>query len=204
MKTIIFLICGIVVFQIASSQELGISASHLWTDNKELQNPNGFGVYVGKNLSNYFSLKLSYDYIYNERNYFGTLSSGMDLNPNWESIETFANAHLSKLSIVIIPYCSEYISVGGGVTVSTNYFSVVKTGLQTQLKSSWYGEQKFGSGYFFQVQLFPFQTLPFILNVNASREFMNRSTIIVTDVEMPYFQTLKVSSIQIGLSYAFK
>jgi len=88
----------------AQPLEIGITASHLWTNNKELQNPIGFGAYISKNFSDFLSLKFSYEYIYNERNYYGTLSSWMELNSTWESIQTYADANLWKLSLAFIPY----------------------------------------------------------------------------------------------------
>ena len=204
MKTIKILVFGILLSTFAISQEIGINTSRLWTNDKELGNPNSFGVYLSKNLSNYFTLRLSYDYAFNERKYNGSLGSGMDLNSVWEPIETFADANLLKLSIVLVPYSSEIVSLNGGFLFSTNYLSVEKQGLQTQKQNRWDNEQKFGIGYLFLIRLFPFQSFQLTININASKEFMSRSTIFVTDVEMPFYQSVNVSSIQFGLGYIIK
>ena len=204
MKAIKILTFGFLLSTFASSQEIGISASQLWTDSKILQKPIGYGVYVSKNLSRYFSAKLSYEYIYNERNYYGTLSTWMDLNHVYETIHTSATANLWKLSLSLIPYHSEIFLVSGGFTLSTNNFSSDTRGQQTNRQSKISGEQKFGIGYVFLVQLFPIQSFPLAININGSREFLNRALIIATDVseyQVSFYNSINISKFQIGLGY---
>lgn len=204
MKTKLFLIFSLLFNNVSSSQEVGVIASKIWTDNKELQNSIGFGAYLSKDISKFFTIRLSYEYLSNKRIYNGYISTGIiGHNAVWEQIQSTSHANLWKLQLVVFPIRFESVSFGVGSTISNNFFSLDKKGFQTGKSSSSHDSQKFGIGYSFYVQSSPIQSVPIVVTINASRDFLGYSA-IATESDNSFAQPMNTVILQIGLGYTFK
>lgn len=188
----------------SSSQEIGIIGSKYWTNNSELQNPLGFGIYLSKDFSTLFSIKLNYEYLANERIYEGVTGTGiLGENAVQEKIKSSSRANLWKLSFAIVPLDLELLRFYTGLALSSGSFSADKHGQQTGKKVSSLDGQKFGAGFFFNIKTPPFKIIPIVITVNVSRDYFGTSS-MATDIETPFSQKMTTTNLQICLGYVLK
>lgn len=203
-KVNLVLIVGFFIVCPAISQEIGVLGSKYWTDNSELQNPLGFGAYLSKDISELFSVKLSYEYLSNERVYDGTTSNGLiGENTVQERIKSNSHANLWKLHFSVSPIRFELLRFYTGIVLSNNFFNAERHGQQTGRNVPLHNGQKFGIGLFFNIQMLPLETIPILITVNASKEYLGTSS-MATDVDLPFAKKMTTTNLQLCLGYILK
>ena len=131
---VIFLIFTILFVSNLYSQEIGIVSSKQWTDNSEIENPAGLGVYLYLPVSK-VGVQFEYSTAWNERIVKGNISSGF-MNPAQNTIPERIRNNSTQQSLefgLVIPeilnYNSFAFNIGGGFSV--DWFSGERNGLES-------------------------------------------------------------------------
>lgn len=206
MKFYCTILLAIFVFPtLTFSQELGLSFSKLWTNNYELENPEGFGIYILQPVifSN-LRLQVEYTYFQNKREYFGYLVGGFLPYPVPEKERIISNSYLHSIELSIRPTFlkSKYINGSLGLGISHNIMGGKREALTTKRKADLYGGSKFGVALAFYLETEKIHSFP--LNVFLSGKFKYiRSSIQPTDIEAPFSLEITSYIIQIGVFHKF-
>jgi len=188
---------------LTSAQEVGVFITRIYSDNAEMENPFGLGVFFSKNISRSFIVGISCERFANERTYDGYTCVGLGFDPVWEPIKSSVNTNILKLRLTGIPLQYEYISFGVGSAVSMTFISISKRGSQTGRSVPAQGGQKFGYGFSMLARVTPLKSLPLKINVEAQRDFLGKSKSFATDTENPFYGKIVLTNITIGVSYSF-
>jgi hypothetical protein len=203
MKTNCLLLLIFLYLEASPCQEIGIVASQTWTDNAELQNPVGFGVYLATNPSKPICFRITYEYLSNRRVYEGFMVGGqLPTNAVFEQIQSSSHANLWKLNLLAVPLQYRSTSFAIGAVMSTNFYSGNKKGALTGKSFDSINGQKFGIGYVFQIHIFPLESLPIAIGISASREFLGYSN-MATDTDAPFAASMSTTNIQLAAGYSF-
>jgi hypothetical protein len=201
----IILTTALLILCNAEAQEIGIAGSQAWTDNVELGNPYGIGLYVSENLTNAIVLKVGYDYFSNDRTYVG-VTSDLEIvaqNPVSELIQSSTQAKLWNVTLLYEPLRFDWIHVEMGPSVTTSFFSIQKRGTQTGRDVSALGGQKFGLGYLIRIRMEPMAAIPIAISIAASGDLLGYSG-SATDVETPFFSPIRFTVLRLSVGYSFR
>jgi len=122
MKQIIILCLLLLLFGISSAKtgiEIGLTGNSGWTSNKYLEDPDGWGFFIAKSLSQNVTVRFSFDRFSKDTRYYGVMQFGFLLpNPDTtrEFIATEARVHFYELSLhhVIVNGNKMRLDAGGG------------------------------------------------------------------------------------------
>jgi len=187
------------------SQEIGIAPIKIWTNNIEIGNPAGFGVYFFQPIGR-LGIKLEYVLSTgNSRSYYGILNGGFLLSPEeyiYDSVSIKSKFHAFELSLhlpKLFELFKNNFNIGAGVTF--DYFSQEKKGLNNGQKLST-DENKPGFFYSFSISRENFFNLPFKLELLFKHKAL-RSGSFATDTEQPFTDAIDVKELQLNLGYIF-
>jgi len=190
------------VSSLTSAQEAGAFVAQAWSNNAEVEDPLGFGIYLSSNPSALLVIGISFERFANDRTYEG-YSTVFTPNPVWESINSSVRATMWKLRLSFFPLKYDYFSFGIGSAVSANWISISKRGVGTGNRVATEGGQKFGVGISLLARITPIEFLPLAVNIDGQRHFLSESTSVVTNTEMPFKRSMAITSLSIGISYFF-
>jgi len=204
MKTIKYLFIACILVIDSNAQEIGIAATKIWTDNKEIENPIGFSIFFFQPIGK-LGIKFEYVYAINSRRYYGFLNGGFLLSPQeyiQDSISSKSifraielSFHLPKLFGLL----QNYLNIGAGVTFDK--FRREKVGLNSGKKFSTY-ENKFGFFYSVSVSRQDIFKLPIKLEILFKHKGL-MSGGFATDTEQPFTGAIDVRELQFNFAYMF-
>lgn len=186
------------------SQEIGIAPIKIFTENSEIKNPFGFGVYVEQPIWK-INIKLEYDYAKSERNYFGLLNGGFLIAPQdfiQDSINSNSSFRSFELSFSVprlFEVFSNYFNIGGGISLDN--FSRDEIGLTTGRKIT-SADSKFGIFYSISLSRLRILKLPIKLEILYKQKIL-ASGRYATDAVNPFADINSMQVIQINLGYIF-
>ena len=202
---VIFLIFTILFVSNLYSQEIGIVSSKQWTDNSEIENPAGLGVYLYLPVSK-VGVQFEYSTAWNERIVKGNISSGF-MNPAQNTIPERIRNNSTQQSLefgLVIPeilnYNSFAFNIGGGFSV--DWFSGERNGLESGIKKQMYSENKLGVFYSLSISRSEIFNLPLELGILFKQKYLY-GNVWVTDIYQPFKGDVYVHQLQLTLGYKF-
>lgn len=205
MKYISIIIASIFLSSLSFSQEVGMSYSKLWSGHYEIENPNGFGIFISKSISR-VGLKLEYTNHRNEREYYGYIISGFMQHPTEkqeELVKSYSQIHSIDLSVNYPLLKIKNINFGIGAGIGQNIMSGKREGTQTGKTSNLFDSTKLGMFLEATITLEKMKHIP--ISFYIAGKFKNIiASQAPTDIESPFSNEINSSSLQFGLSYKLK
>jgi hypothetical protein len=204
MKIIKYFLLSMALFFNANSQEIGLAPVKIWTDNKEIENPIGFGIYFFQPIS-VVGIKLEYVRAKNTRNYYGLVYGGFLLRPEdsiQDSILSNSSFRAIELSLIfpkLFEVFGNQVNIGTGVTFDK--FNREKSGLTTGKKFETY-ENKFGVFYSVSISRRHIFNLPVKLEILFKHKALSDGN-LATDTEQPFAEAIDIKELQLNFAYVF-
>ena len=197
----------IVIFLFAINlypQEIGISPVKLWTNNREIENPIGYGIHAFLPMGK-FGVKFEYMAAKNERSYYGFVSGGFIISPEdfiQESITSKSSyrafefsAHIPRL----FEFYQIYLNIGAGMTFDK--FTRNKTGLSSGKEYS-ISENKFGVFYAISLSRYDIFGLPLKMEILFKHKGLAAGN-YATDSDQPFVEAMDIKELQLNFAYMF-
>ena len=187
------------------SQEIGISASKIWTNNYEIENPTGFGVYYSQAIGK-FALKLGYFAANSERNYYGFLVNGFVSGPEYYSKEsvisksTYSSLELSINTKNLVEFLGTSFNVGIGI--SSDKFGCSRRGSDSEREIDVDEENKLSIFLCISISKKDIFGLPVKLEILMSHKGLKNGKYVV-DSEQLFVSLNDIKRLQLNLAYAF-
>jgi len=201
MRPAFFILIFLIEAPFIWSQEIGVTASQLYSDNYELQNPFGYGIFIALPSNSSFQIQFEYSNHQNTRKYFGPLFRGFYVEPlileNVESKSKITSYEFSLLkSLFLSPRSSFYIGAG----ISRNHLQDIRKGLRTNRSLKLADESRWGYQIILRGERILFKNLP--LHGFGTVKIKNLPSFSTgTDVEFPFGESLGFIQIQIGIVF---
>ncbi|MBI4428227.1 MAG: hypothetical protein HY562_03825 [Ignavibacteriales bacterium] len=193
----------LVTFRSSPAQELGLSVAQLWTNNSELLEPTGIGVYVSKSLSKSVVVRLSYEGFKTLRTFEGVTGNAfLGESSVQEQIRSESRAQIFRLGLSYFPLHFDWVYLGFGISVSENALSLRQTGTQTSRLVINEDVQKLGLGYSLNALFIPSQSIPMRINISVTNDFLERSRSEPVVVQ-PYTNPIITVSLQLAAGFSF-
>jgi hypothetical protein len=190
----------------ACGQEVGVTGLKLWSDNDQLENPFGFGIYAASSVAKKMNARLEYNYVAKTRLFTGqipeTVNPDPKADPETEAIEGRARLHAVDLSFLFEMIQTSMVNIDLGFVLGLNILGGKREGLSTGLSADWSGATKFGIGLAGMLKTPEIQNLPLSFNVVFKQKLLRSST-ASADEEDPFSDSLNISQLQIGIAYKF-
>ncbi|MFH2048917.1 MAG: hypothetical protein ABIJ12_05690 [bacterium] len=187
------------------SQEIGILGSKSWTNNQELDNPFGFGLYLSQPLFQKLDVRVEFRRCTNQRKYLGKTyidTLGYSIT---EIIKSNSYMNSIELSFIysILKFYSFNLKIGPGI--SANTLDADKKGKETGRSIGVLGVDKFGLSLLINLVTDEIASVPLHMNFLYKRNYIGYigPTRVATDIENPFKDFINISELQIGLSYSF-
>ncbi|MCH7612885.1 MAG: hypothetical protein IIB45_05940 [Candidatus Marinimicrobia bacterium] len=197
----------IVLISFVSNQEIGIIGSKSWTNNQDIENPLGFGLYIAQPLFQKLHVRLEFSRHTNQRKYIGTTYDGgpVGYNSKTELIKSYAYINSLELSFIYSVLESKYFNLKIGPGINTNSLDANKKGMETGRPVAVLGVDKFGLSLLINIVTNELKFVPLRLNCLYKRRYLGYigATRVATDIENPFEDLIDISELQLGLSYSF-
>ncbi|PKL87887.1 MAG: hypothetical protein CVV23_13070 [Ignavibacteriae bacterium HGW-Ignavibacteriae-2] len=204
MRNIKCLFVAFLFFINTNAQEIGIAPVKIWTDNKEIKNPYGLGVYIFQSIGR-FGIKAEYVAAKNSRTYYGLLNGGFLIAPedflqdSISSKSTFRAIELSVYLTKLLEIFENHLNIGAGI--SFDKFTRVKTGLTSRKRFETY-ENKFGIFYAISVSRHNIFNSPLKLELLFKHKGLMSGN-YATDTEQPFTGTIGIKELQLNFAFMF-
>ncbi len=200
---LIFISCSRLLY----SQDIGLYGIKAFTNNYELRNPSGTGVFLSIPLNReHFRINFDYMVLFNKRTFTGRIISGFlppEALSETEKIKSNSQCVLFDLTFLLKAYQWKTNSIYLGLGFNTARFSGQRKGLTTGLTKELWGTTKVGISLgfsFIKAQLF---TERLNLITNMKYRLLNSGE-FATDVENTFNDQITIFEIQAGLSYRLR
>ena len=205
MKKILLFFAVIATLSVSYPQEVGIAPVKLWSNNYELQNPYGFGIYYYQKIWK-TGVKLEYITAKNNREYFGYLFSGFFVNPEKiykENVKSITNYRAIEISVAV-PKIFEFkqFSLNLFLGFTFDRFDGERTGLSSGKHISLFYENKTGYILGLSIAKEGLFGLPLKTELLFKQKNLNEH-ISITDAEQPFGGALDIKELQLNISYIF-
>jgi hypothetical protein len=204
MKIIIYFFIASIFVINSNAQEIGISPTKIWTDNKEIENPLGFSIYFFQPIGK-FGVKFEYVSAKNSRSYYGFLNGGFLLRPedyiqdSISSNSTFRAIEFSLHLPKLLELFQNNLNIGAGITFDK--FTREKVGLNSGKKFET-NENKFGIFYSVSISRQNIFELPIKLEILFKHKALASGS-FATDTEQPFVDAMDVKELQFNFAYVF-
>lgn len=202
---------GVVLFLVwlpalLSAQEIGLSASKLFTENYELQSPPGYALHIALHLSRRFQIRIEYNYHRNKREYLGRLITGFISVPPEQNpvqvIQSISKIRSYEFSGLIRAGQTSGLTIYIGPGLLNTRLDGKRTGDSTQETISLLGEEKWGLTFSILIESRPIASTPFFVHGNVKLKHLLGGS-LATDVEQPFAGSIDFLQFQVGLGVRF-
>ncbi len=183
------------------SQEIGITASQIYSDNSELQNPFGYGIFIALPSNSSFQIKFEYNQHQNTRHFYGPLSAGFFSMPlEYEDVESRSKVTSYEFFLLKSLYISSRSSFHLGIGLSRNHLQNTRQGLQSDKTLKLEDDSKWAYQIILQGEHAIYRQLPVwgMASVKIKNIINNRS---VTDVDHPFQESITFIQLQLGIVF---
>jgi len=190
----------------AFGQEIGVTGIKFWTDNYEVENPTGFGVYGSYPLGKRINARLEYNYATNKREFFGAVLGGFfpadpkPLPP--ENVESTSTMQVIDFVLLFQVVNFSYFHFDLGPLAGISFLSGHRKGLESGEKVDLFKQDKWGFGLALVLGSPDIAGVPLGVNLVYKLKFL-RSSSLITDIESPFSDSINISQLQLGVSYKF-
>jgi hypothetical protein len=203
MKQIKIIFTIIILTSSISAQHLGISFSKLWTDNYELENPNGFSINIAQPLFKYFEVQFEFSEFENRREYFGFLIGGFFATPPpKENIISISTLQVYEISAKYYFLNLELLRAAVGLGISLNKLDGSRLAEESGRRTSLFDESNFGIAGIFYMESRAIKILPVTLYTSIQKKQIAPGS-QATDIETPFSETIDTYLLQIGAKFKF-
>lgn len=204
-KKIKYILLLILISTSVYSQEVGLGPAKIWTNNYEIQNPMGYGIFLYQHIGR-VALRLEYVSADNERKYFGVLNGGFIAHQEdiiQESIFSSSSFRAVEISLQI-PRIYSLIKndFNAGIGITFDKFNREKTGM-TSLKRYETTENKFGFFYSVSLSRNNILGLPIKIELLFKQKWLMRGS-YATDIEQPFAAAIDIKELQLNFAYLFR
>ncbi|MGE5621265.1 MAG: hypothetical protein ACM3U0_01695 [archaeon] len=186
------------------SQEIGVSAVKMWSDNYQLKNPAGFGFHIQLPVWK-TAFRFQYTYAESKRDYYGFLLSGFLTEPSpQENVRSrsYMNSYDFQLMFPKLFSINKVVYFSLGLGLSWDTFEGNRTGLQSGRKYVLYAQTKNGIMYAAGISYERLFDLPLKLELMFRQKGLFGGVTVV-DIEQPYGQAIGMTIIQFGTAFMF-
>jgi hypothetical protein len=194
----------LLLFSSISAQHIGISFSKTWTDNYELENPNGFSINISRPVFGRFDLQFEYSKFENRREFFGHIISGfptLPLPPK-EIVQSESTLQVYEFSLKYFVLKLDNLNLAFGIGFSLNKMDGRRLGTESGSTASLFDENSFGISGIFYAESWVIRFLPITMYLALQKKQIAGGQ-EATDVESPFSNSLDTSVLQVGVKFKF-
>lgn len=188
------------------AQEIGVFPAKIWTNNYEMQNPFGFGIFLGKDI---WKMELRFEYIYarHKRTYDGYLTQGFLVVPSpfiFERVNSTAtfNAYELSLSVPELVHL-EGFDLGLGLGLTFDRYTATRKGATSGETVDFDDAKKRGIFLAGSISrnniIWPRVKLEFSYKIKGLSNLNS-----ATDVELPFEGIENVQELQLSVIYVIE
>ncbi len=197
--SIFIFLCGTL-----SAQHIGISFSKTWTDNYELENPNGFSINISQVFIDKFEVQFEYSKFENRREFFGHVVSGFlpQPAPPMENVQSESRLQVYDISVKYFVLQLDELSIAFGAGLSLNKMDGRRVGTESDRTAPLFDEDSFGISGIFYLESRAVRALPVTLYLTIQKKQISSGN-IATDIETPFSNSLDTWVLQTGIKFKF-
>lgn len=192
-----------------AAQEFGVSYLKMWSNDSQLKNPEGYGIYVYVPIKK-IALRAEYNYAEGEANYFGYLNSGFFLPvedaPKQENVNTTSVMKSYEFSIWFSDLISAInpvrLNIGAGI--GGNDLEGNRKGNASGKEASFKSTGRFGILFGVSLSYSRPLDLPFKLELLYKLKSLPSSGAMATDTENVFQDAIGIKQLSLGISYIYK
>ena len=190
-----------------SAQHIGISFSKTWTDNYELENPNGFSINISQVFIDDIEVQFEYSKFENRREFFGHLISGfLPVPPSpqdiRENVQSESRLQVYDLSIKYFVLQLDELSIAFGGGLSLNKMDGRRVGTESGRAVPLFDEDSFGISGILYLESRALRALPVTLYLTIQKKQISSGN-QATDIETPFSSSLDTWVLQTGIKFKF-
>jgi len=184
--------------------DIGVIGAKTWTDDADIGDPEGLGIFVTDRVSEHFRLQLEYRYFRHEREVLGWITSQWQPvygDPELLKSVTTYNAFDADVLVEIWRLGRFGIECGPGI--SMNNVSLKRISTDVNPTSDDRSVSRLGLSFTTRVSTRPVSTSPFRLNLSFKAKHIRADKTQLQDSWTPYEDGLGIYELSIGLAYIF-
>jgi hypothetical protein len=194
-------------FNSISAQHIGISFSKTWTDNYELENPNGFSINISQVFIDKFEVQFEYSKFENRREFFGHLIGGfLPVPPSpqdtRENVQSESRLQVYDISVKYFLLQLDELSIAFGAGLSLNKMDGRRVGTESDRTAPLFDEDSFGISGIFYLESRAVRALPVTLYLTIQKKQISSGN-QATDIETPFSSSLDTWVLQTGIKFKF-